>query len=73
MGIGTGIFFFAIGAILRFAVSAQMQGVNVHTVGVILMIVGGAIAVLSLFFWQTWGGFHRGATETTVVRNREVM
>jgi hypothetical protein len=74
MGIGTGIFLFAIGAIMRFAVSAQMQGFNVHTVGVILMIVGVLSAVLSMFFWQSWGGFHRGAREgTVVVREREVL
>ncbi|MEA3075048.1 MAG: hypothetical protein QOD29_6494 [Alphaproteobacteria bacterium] len=74
MGIGTGIFLFAVGAIMRFAVSVQMQGFNVHTVGVILMIVGALSAVLSMFFWQSWGGFHRGAREgTVVVREREVL
>jgi hypothetical protein len=74
MGIGTGIFLFAVGAIMRFAVSAQMQGFNVHTVGVILMIVGVLSTVLSMFFWQSWGGFHRGAREgTVVVREREVL
>jgi len=74
MGIGTGIFLFVVGAIMRFAVSVQMQGFNVHTVGVILMIAGVASAVLSMFFWQSWGGFHRGAREgTVVVREREVL
>jgi hypothetical protein len=74
MGIGTGIFLFAVGAIMRFAVSVQMQGFNVHTVGVILMVVGALSAVLSMFFWQSWGGFHRGAREgTVVVREREVL
>jgi hypothetical protein len=74
MGIGTGIFLFAVGAIMRFAVSVQMQGFNVHAVGVILMIVGALSAVLSMFFWQSWGGFHRGAREgTVVVREREVL
>ena len=74
MGIGTGIFLFAVGAIMRFAVSVQMQGFNIHTVGVILMIAGVLSAVLSMFFWQSWGGFHRGAREgTVVVREREVL
>jgi hypothetical protein len=45
MGVGVGLVLVAIGAILRFAVSHQLNGVNVHTVGVILMIVG-AIGVL---------------------------
>ena len=74
MGIGTGIFLFAVGAIMRFAVSVQMQGFNVHTVGVILMVVGALSAVLSMFFWQSWGGFHRVARDgTVVVREREVL
>ena len=74
MGIGTGIFLFVVGAIMRFAVSVQMQGFNIHTVGVILMIAGVLSAVLSMFFWQSWGGFHRGAREgTVVVREREVL
>ena len=74
MGIGTGIFLFVVGAIMRFAVSVQMQGFNVHTVGVILMIVGALSAVLSMFFWQSWGGFHRGMRDgTVVVREREVL
>ena len=74
MGIGTGIFLFAVGAIMRFAVSVQMQGFNVHTVGVILMIAGVLSAVLSMFFWQSWGGFRRGSREgTVVVREREVL
>lgn len=39
MGIGTGIFLLAIGAILRFAVSVETEGFNVHTIGLILMAV----------------------------------
>ena len=56
MGIGTSIFLFAIGAILRFAVDVQTTGFNLHTVGVILMIVGIVGALLSLLFWSSWGG-----------------
>jgi len=72
MGMGTGIFLFALGAVLRFAVSAQVQGINIHTVGVILMVAGVAAAVVSAFYWQSWGGFRRGtpAATTTVVRER---
>lgn len=56
MGIGTSIFLFAVGAILRFAVDIQTEGFNLHTIGVILMIVGGVGALLSLMFWSSWGG-----------------
>ncbi len=34
MGIGTGMFLLAVGAIMRFAVSVQTKGFNVHTIGV---------------------------------------
>ncbi len=40
MGIGAGIFLIAIGAILKFALNINVQGVDLPTVGVILMIVG---------------------------------
>jgi hypothetical protein len=61
MGIGTSIFLFAVGAILRFAVTvSNPQGFNVHMVGVILMIVGVVGALFSLIFWSSWGGFSRG-------------
>jgi hypothetical protein len=56
MGFGVGIFLTAVGAILAFAVSASVSGVNIHTVGWILMIVGIAGVVLSLIFWSTWAG-----------------
>ena len=40
MGIGVGIFLIAVGAILKFAVHARVSGIELGTVGVILMIVG---------------------------------
>ena len=59
MGIGTSIFLIAAGAILTYAVYVQTEGVNLDTVGVILMIVGAIGVLLSLMFWSSWGGFHR--------------
>jgi Domain of unknown function (DUF6458) len=56
MGLGVGIFLTALGAILAFAVSASVSGVNIHTVGWILMIVGIAGVVLSMIFWSSWAG-----------------
>lgn len=79
MGIGTSIFLFAVGAILRFAVDVQTEGFNLHAVGVILMIVGAVGALLSLMFWSTWGGFGRSAYDDDGVvverpsRRRTVM
>lgn len=40
MGIGGSLTLIAIGAILKFAVTKHISGINVGTVGVILMIVG---------------------------------
>jgi hypothetical protein len=48
MGMGTSIFLVAAGAILRFAVTASVSGVDLATVGVILMVVGIAGLLISL-------------------------
>ena len=58
MGIATGLLLIAVGAILDFAVDVQTKGFNLHTIGLILMIVGALGAVISIFFWSTWGGLH---------------
>lgn len=57
MGIATSIVIFAIGAILRFATSVQSASFNIHTIGIILMIVGVVGFLVSLAFWSSWGGF----------------
>jgi hypothetical protein len=48
MGIGVGIFLIAVGAVLAFAVDAAVNGIDLQTVGVILMIVGALGLVLDL-------------------------
>lgn len=61
-GLATSIVVFAVGAILRFAltVNTLQHGFNIHTVGVILMIVAAVGAVLSLIAMMTMGmGRHR--------------
>jgi Flp pilus assembly protein protease CpaA len=49
--IGTSLFLIAVGAILKFAVTAHVEGIDIQTVGVILMIVGGVGLVLSLYLY----------------------
>jgi len=56
MGLGVSLFLIAIGAILTWAVTADVSGVDVNVVGVILMIVGLVGLLLSLLFWSSWGG-----------------
>jgi hypothetical protein len=56
MGLGVSLFLIAIGAILTWAVNATVSGLEVQTIGVILMIVGAIGLLLSLLFWSSWGG-----------------
>ncbi|HET9074086.1 MAG TPA: hypothetical protein VFN48_05865 [Solirubrobacteraceae bacterium] len=51
----------AIGAALRFAVTATTSGVNIHTIGVILMIVGGVGLIISLLWMMNWAERDREA------------
>jgi Domain of unknown function (DUF6458) len=67
MGIGTSIFLIAVGAILYFAVNADVSGLEISTVGLILMICGVLGLVISLFFLNSM----RRGTERTVVRDRD--
>ena len=56
MGIGISVFLIAVGAILTFAVEVSVSGLEIGTVGVILMIAG-AIGLLwsLLFLGGGWG------------------
>jgi hypothetical protein len=56
MGLGVGLILAAVGAVLAFAVDATVSGVNIHTVGWILMAVGLVSILLSMLFWQSWAG-----------------
>jgi hypothetical protein len=47
--ISTSLFLIAVGAILKFAITKHVEGVDIHAVGVILMVVGGVGLVLGLF------------------------
>jgi hypothetical protein len=56
MGFGVGLILTAVGAILAWAVTASPNGVNVHTVGYILLVVGIVGMLVSLVFWSSWAG-----------------
>jgi Domain of unknown function (DUF6458) len=78
MGISVSILLIAVGAILTWAVTAEAEGIDINTVGVILLIVGLLGLVLSMIFWSSWGGFQRrttyvegGPVRRTVVPRRE--
>jgi hypothetical protein len=59
MGIGTSIFLVAVGAILKFAVTDSVSGIDLATVGVILMVVGIAGLLISLFLIAQARGRYR--------------
>ncbi len=68
MGIGTGLFLIAVGAILYFAVNADISGLEVRTIGLILMLVGVIGLLISLFLLSR---SRAATTDRTVVRDRD--
>ena len=73
MYLGTSIFLIAVGAILKFAVTATVAGLDIQTVGVILMIVGVVALVISLMEQLLWADRRRerAAAAPDVVPPRE--
>lgn len=73
MGIGVSVFLIAVGAILAFAIDVTTEGVNLDTVGVILMIVGSIGLLASMLFWSSFSPYGRGGRDEVVVRDREIV
>lgn len=69
MGIGTSVFLLALGAILAFAVTDAISGVDLTAVGYILMIAG---AIGLLLFTLVFGRRGGVAEERVVTRERDV-
>jgi hypothetical protein len=65
MGVGVSLILIAAGAILTWAVNYTVSGVDINTIGVILLIVGVIGLLLSLVFWSSWGGFGGPARRRT--------
>lgn len=65
MGIGASVLLIAAGAVMAFAVHVAGHGFNIHTIGLILMVVGaiGLLTALMVGGIGSWGGARR----TTVV------
>jgi hypothetical protein len=53
MGIGGSIFLLAVGAILAFAVNANISGLDINVIGWILMAAGLVGLVITLWFWNS--------------------
>jgi hypothetical protein len=71
MGISVGLFLFAVGAILRFAVSKPVSGIDLQVVGVILMILGIVGALGSALFWSSFSPYDR--RRSAVGRERDAI
>ena len=69
MGLGVSIFLIAVGAILTWAVNAEVSGLDLNVVGVILLIVGILGLLLSMIFWSSRGGFANSRRRTTYVED----
>ncbi len=69
MYIGSSIFMIALGAVLKYAVTATVSGISIQTVGVILIVAGIVGLVLSLLL--EFSANRRGPGEVEVVRERE--
>jgi hypothetical protein len=54
MKIGLSLFAICVGAILKFAVTAHLDGISISTIGVILMVVGTVGLFVSL--WMVLDG-----------------
>jgi hypothetical protein len=67
MGISASLILIAAGAVLAWAVNAEVSGLDITTVGVILLVVGAVGLLLSLMFWSSWGGFSGFSGERRVV------
>ena len=69
MGLGVGILFLAVGAILTFAIHVNPTNgaIDIRTIGWILMGAGALGIVLSMVFWSSWAGPGRFTRRTTDV------
>jgi hypothetical protein len=70
VGLGVSLFLIAVGAILRWAITASVSGVNLDVVGLILIIIGVIGLVLSVIFWASLGRWLPGR-RSTVVSDRD--
>lgn len=71
MGIGTSIVLIAVGAILKYAVTASISGIRLDTVGTILLVIGILGLVISLLYTAVWSdrGGDRGVRRERVIED----
>ena len=72
MGIGASITLLAIGAILAFAVQADVNGLDVQVIGVILMLAGALGLILTMLVFGRRDRTVGVAEERVVTRERDI-
>ena len=75
MSVGVGIFLVVLGAIMAFAMEATTPGINVNTLGIILLLIGLVVVLYSLLLWRNlspWGRRSIVVRRRTVVEERPV-
>jgi heme/copper-type cytochrome/quinol oxidase subunit 2 len=66
--IGSSIFLIAVGAILKWAVTAHVSWINLQTTGTVLFVLGIVGLVLSILYTFLWSG-RAGRRDAPVVRD----
>ena len=72
MTFGTSLVLIAVGAILRYAVTATVSGINLQVVGLVLMIVGIVGLVFSLLWVGVWSRRREVPPVEGQVRDRDI-
>jgi len=70
---GISLFFIAIGAILTFAVHTTVSGIDLDTIGVILMVIGLLGILFSLVLWDSWSPRPYRSDDEVIVGRRDVV
>jgi hypothetical protein len=73
MATGISLFFLAVGAILTFAVETSVSGVDLDTIGVILMVIGLLGMLFSLVLWDSWSPRPHRNDDEVLVGRRDVV
>jgi hypothetical protein len=68
--IGVSILLIAVGAILKYATNFHVKGVNVDTVGLIIMLAGIAGLIIGLIQYAVWNS-RRGRRDIRIEDNRD--
>jgi hypothetical protein len=71
MTIGSSIVLIAVGAILKWAVTAHVSGINLQTAGTVLFILGILGLILSVIYTFVWSRNRTTTTRTYVPRDEQ--